>query len=142
MKKIVSILIISLAGCALPRYESKLVPLGNPSVSDRQATAICIPEANMAKQNARARVQAQINNQNSQVTGYNCSTQTSPYYGTYQSNSKCVARTYGQNRGPYASLEDYSAVNNAGNNAFANTLQSCFARLGWQVKEYCVENCN
>jgi hypothetical protein len=69
---------LAVAGCALPRYETRLVPLvSNPAAPQAQAVAICGPEAQLASANARANAQARVDSRNNQVTGYDCNTQGS-----------------------------------------------------------------
>ena len=71
---------LAVAGCALPRYETRLVPLvSNPAAPQAQAVAICRPEAQLASANARANAQARVDSRNNQVTGYDCDTQDSAH---------------------------------------------------------------
>lgn len=140
----VTLIAVSLvmAGCALPQYETRLAPLvSNPSAPQSQAVAICAPEAQLASANARANAQANIDNRNNRVTGYDCNTQGYASNQSYRSNTSCTPTTAVDYRGPAGAMYDAQDVNNAGNRVGAAVLQSCLARLGWRTEQYCVKNC-
>jgi hypothetical protein len=45
-RTLLAVLPVVIAGCALPRYETRLVPIvASPSTSESQAVAICRPGA-------------------------------------------------------------------------------------------------
>jgi len=90
-KKFFILFVVTLSSCVFPRFETRMVQLTKwPAASSEQAWAICSSNANIASANARSSTQARINNQNNQVTGYNCYSQGYAYGGLYQGNSNCV----------------------------------------------------
>ncbi|HUO44580.1 MAG TPA: hypothetical protein VMT94_06670 [Burkholderiales bacterium] len=141
-KSIIVVLSVIATACALPQYQTRLVPItSNPSVNEEQAAAICVPQAQLAKTNAETNAQAMINNRNNQVTGYNCNTTGYSAAGSYSGNTNCTPQTAGQYRGFAGGFNDAMEVNNAGAQTGAAVLQSCLATYGYRVEKYCVQNC-
>jgi hypothetical protein len=141
----------AVAGCAVPQYQSRLVPYSGapPSVSAQQVMDICRGHANTAGAHAHSAAQAQLDARNNQVTGYNCNTsgQVQASGGgraTYSSNTNCAPtypNNYGGKYGWAAALGDSLAVSGQGDAARENVFSTCAAQNGYRVERYCVSNC-
>jgi len=128
-----------LSGCALPRYQTRLVSItDNPSAPSEQAAAICGPRAQMAYQRAASEAKQRIVQSQTQAPTYNCNTSGNVQGGgQYNSSTNCT-----QNPTYPVAVSDYDyRVKSAGNNARDVVLSGCLAEYGWRAEQYCVQNC-
>jgi len=120
LQVIVVVLVIGLAGCAHPQYESRMVPFNsNPSTSADQADSICRPQAQMAASKARANAQVNANYQRQRAA-------QTPYLdsGSFSSG-----------------YESSRSVREAYSETFNTIYESCLSQYGWRIDRYCVKNC-
>ena len=116
----VAALLLGVAGCARPQYETRMVPLGSPHATDaEQAESICRPQAEMAAANVRDNAQKEENYRAAQTTE-----------GAYL-DTGALSLGY----------ETTKAVNRAYSSAFNSAFESCLAQYGWRLERHCVQNC-
>jgi hypothetical protein len=136
----ISILLTTvLIGCAMtPRavYQLAPTPIGSPSMTAQQASAVCEPQARYAGQMAEASVTAQYTARQNEVSGLRCNTTRGN--GVYDSDCSVQRRGYAS---VYEGMMQGQDQSSARNSAEVATFRHCMAEHGWAFESRCTQNC-